>query len=128
MRRFDAALAALIGETGWKPSEPDPSGQVTFSLADLTFSLSSPDDRHLYFRYRLATPEENEVATQARGYAHMAAASARRRQSTLSWHAGAFYLHHEVDLTASGAGQIPLFCQQFLNDCDWWRQNAPPLT
>lgn len=130
MSRFDTALAALEAETGWKPvvAEGEPvAGAVWFSLADLAFSLVCPDDRHLCFSYRLvALAPDEDPQVRARAYARMAAAAFRFRRTVLSFHQGAFYLCREVDLVTTDVEQVPLFCQNFLNDCDWWRENSPP--
>lgn len=128
--RFDAAVEVLEAETGWRRASPAPgeaSGQTRFALDGLEFFLRSPDDRHLYFLFRLArlAPGEDPNA-RARGYARMAAAAAKKRRTILSFHENAFYLHQEVDLTTTELERIPLFCQNFLNDCDWWRHNRPP--
>jgi hypothetical protein len=88
----------------------------------------APDDRHLYFSYRLAdlAPDEDPQG-RARGYARMAAAAFRTRHAVLSLHQRAFYLSQEVDLATTDVEQVPIFCQNFLNDCDWWRENSPPV-
>jgi hypothetical protein len=131
MSRFDTALAALKAETGWEPVADGANAPATarFALADLAFSMSAPDDRHLFFSYRLAelAPGEDPQA-RARGYARMAAASFRTRHVVLSFRQRAFYLSREVDLAATDVEDVPLFCQNFLNDCDWWRENSPPAS
>ena len=131
MSRFDAALTALEAETGWKSVAEGEGASATrrFQLADMEFSMSAPDDRHLYFTYCLATlaPDEDADA-RARAYARMAAAAFKTRHAVLSFHERRFYLSQEVDLTTVDVEQTPLFCQNFLNDCDWWRGNPPPVS
>ncbi|GHU09651.1 hypothetical protein AGMMS50225_11020 [Betaproteobacteria bacterium] len=130
MSRFDAALNALEAETGWKPvaDEADAPATARFDLAGLSFSMAAPDDRHLYFTYRLAELASDEDAqARARGYARMAAAAFRTRHAALSLYQRAFYLSQEVDLTAIDVADVPVFCQKFLNDCDWWRENSPAM-
>jgi hypothetical protein len=127
MPRFEDALAALEADTGWKAMRNATEAAALFALEDLDFQCRSPDDRRLQFLFRLyALAPDEAPETKARGYARMAAASARRRRSILSFHEGAFYLHLEADLTKTLPDEIPGLCQEFLNDCDWWRQNAPP--
>lgn len=130
MSRFDAALNALKAETGWEPLPPEGNAENTrgaarFALDGLTFSMTVPDNRHLYFSYclvTLATDEDPQV--RAWNYARMAAASFKTRRTVLSFAGGAFYLSQEVDLTTDDVEQTPFFCQNFLNDCDWWRENS----
>jgi hypothetical protein len=130
--RFDAALAAICAQGGWSPPETDAEGRARFALREMEFTLSAPDDRHLCFLYPLpvsATPAPEETpGGQARKLARMAAASAWERTAILSFCEGAFYLHAIVDMAATGVEEIPAFCQDFLNDCDWWRQNRSFFT
>jgi hypothetical protein len=131
MSRFDAALTALKAETRWEPLPPLDGSvasavrAVRFALDDLTFSMAAPDDRHLCFTYCLAelAPDE-DPQVRAWNYARMAAAAFKTRRTVLSFAGGAFYLSQEVDLTTVDVEQTPLFCQNFLNDCDWWRENS----
>jgi hypothetical protein len=128
--RLDAAVAAICAESGWTPSrEADASGQARFALREMEFTLSAPDDRHLVFLYLLLASVPGETpGASARNLARMAAASARERKAILSFHQGAFYLHVVADMAAMRAEEIPALCRDFLNDCDWWRQNRSFFT
>jgi hypothetical protein len=88
----------------------------------MEFTLSAPDDRHLCFLHPLA-PTLDETPARARALARMAAAAARKRKAVLSFHEDTFYLHLIVDMAVTRPEEIPAICQDFLNDCDWWRQN-----
>ncbi|MDR3157540.1 MAG: type III secretion system chaperone [Zoogloeaceae bacterium] len=128
--RFDAALAAICAQGGWTLPETDAGGYARVALREMEFTLSAPDDRHLCFLYPLpvsAAPEE-APGGQARQLARMAAASAWERKAILSFCEGAFYLHVIVDMAATSVEEIPALCQDFLNDCDWWRQNRSFFT
>jgi hypothetical protein len=121
--RFEAAVAAICAESGWTPAQSsNDAGQARFALPEMEFTLSAPDDRHLCFLHPLA-PALDETPAMARALARMAAAAARSRKAVLSFHENTFYLHVIVDLAATRAEEIPAICQDFLNDCDWWRQN-----
>jgi hypothetical protein len=123
--RFDAAVAAICAESGWTPSGPDAAGQVSFALREMNFTLSAPNDRHLCFIYALLTLAPDDApGVKARKLARMAAAAARERKTILSFHEGVFHLHVVVDMATTRAEEIPAVCQDFLNDCDWWRQNG----
>jgi hypothetical protein len=125
--RLDAAIAAIGDETGWR-ARTLAEGGAEFALEDFTFRLQAPDDRHLSLLYRLATlPAGEDAGPRARTLAHMAAASAHTRTSALSFDGEAFWLHADADLTSVEAAEIPALTRDFLNDCDWWRMNAPPL-
>jgi hypothetical protein len=122
--RFDTAVAAICAESGWRPSGPDANGKVHFALQEMEFTLAAPDDRHLCFLHRLVTPAPGEEpGVEAGRLARMAAAVARERKTILSFYEGTFYLHATVDMTTTYPEEIPALCQDFLNDCDWWRQN-----
>jgi hypothetical protein len=95
----------------------------------MAFTLSAPDDRHLVFLYLLHASASGETpGASARNLARMATASARERKAILSFYEGAFYLHIVVDMAATRAEGIPSLCRDFLNDCDWWRQNRAFFT
>jgi hypothetical protein len=128
MRRFDAAIAALEAETGWKATGFQAGGSdASFELGDFGFACHSPDDRRFFFLFRLYATSPGETPEEkARGYARMAAASALARRTVLSFDEGAFNLHLEADLAETPPKDIPGLCREFLNDCDWWRQNEPP--
>jgi hypothetical protein len=120
--RFEAAVAAICAESGWTPVESSNSaGQARFALREMEFTLTAPDDRRLCFLYPLASTL-GETPAKARALARMAVA-ARRRKAVLSLHEDTFYLHLIVDMAATRPEEIPAICQDFLNDCDWWRQN-----
>ncbi|MDR0379894.1 MAG: hypothetical protein LBI62_08150 [Candidatus Accumulibacter sp.] len=122
--RFEAAVAAICAESGWTPAEsPNDARQVHFTLPEMEFTLSAPDDRYLRFLHLLAVAPDETPSTMARALAHMAAAAAHSRKTILSFHKDAFYLHLIVDLATTRPEEIPVICQAFLNDCDWWRQN-----
>ena len=131
MRRFDAAIAALEAETGWQAVRPVRGSEAAarFELADFAFECRSPDDKHFFFLFSIhaLAPGETPEA-KARGYARMAAAAACSRRSILSFakDENAFCLHLAVNLAETDAEDIPGLCREFLNDCDWWRQNEPP--
>jgi hypothetical protein len=121
--RFDAALAAICAEGGWTLPQADAEGRARFALREMDFTLSAPDDRHLTFLHPLFPAPDEAPGLAARKLARMAAAAARERKAILSFHEGVFYLHAVVDMTKTRAEDIPDICRDFLNDCDWWRQN-----
>ena len=121
--RFETAVAVICAESGWTPVQSsNGAGQARFALPEMEFTLTASDDRHLCFLYPLA-PRLGETPTRARALAHMAAAAARKRKAVLSFHEDMFYLHVLVDMAVTRPEEIPAICQDFLNDCDWWRQN-----
>ncbi|MDR2451617.1 MAG: hypothetical protein LBE85_07595 [Candidatus Accumulibacter sp.] len=121
--RFETAVAAICAESGWTPvPSSNGGGSARFALAEMEFTLTAPDDRHLCFLHPLALALD-ETPARARALARMAAAAARTRKAVLSFHEDTFYLHLIVDLAATRPEEIPAICQEFLNDCDWWRQN-----
>ncbi|MDR2788748.1 MAG: CesT family type III secretion system chaperone [Candidatus Accumulibacter sp.] len=126
--RFDAAIAAICAESGWKPSAPDADGKVHFSLKEMEFTLAAPDDCHLCFLHPLVTPAPDEAPdVEAERLARMVVAR-ERKAAILSFYEGTFYLHVMVDMAATRPQEIPAICQDFLNDCDWWRQNHSSFT
>jgi hypothetical protein len=121
--RFETAVAAICAESGWMPARSsNGAGSARFALAEMEFTLTAPDDRHLCFLHPLASAPDG-MPVKARKLARMAAAAARKRKAVLSLHADTFYLHVMVDMAATPPEEIPAICQDFLNDCDWWRQN-----
>jgi hypothetical protein len=127
--RFDTAIAVICVESGWRPSGTDAEGKVRFSLSDMEFTLAAPDGGHLCFLHALVTPMPGEpLEAEAEKLARMAAAAAQERKTILSFHEGTFYLHFMVDLAVTRLEDVPAICQDFLNDCDWWRQNHATFT
>jgi hypothetical protein len=122
MNRLENAVHVLSRETGWTPRHDEASGRYSFALDTLDFWLQAPDDRHLSLLCVLETPSAaTDLNERARELATLSAAAMRRRKTILSFSEGAFHLHAEADLEGMEPPDILALCQDFLNDCDWWR-------
>ncbi|MDR2113389.1 MAG: hypothetical protein LBQ62_09865 [Candidatus Accumulibacter sp.] len=122
MNRLEDAVQVLRRETGWTPRHDAASGRFSFALETQDFWLEAPDDRHLHVSCVLEKPSAAiDLNARARELATLAAGAMRRREAVLSFAEGAFHLHVDADLKLMEEADILALCQDFLNDCDWWR-------
>ncbi len=120
-------LADIITKAaGWKNAAPDAEGVFRFSLeGGLDFSLLTPENRTAVLLADLGAapdPASSQGDEELRRIASLAAASLKKRNSTVALADGRVELQRTFSLTQTSEQAVCLEVRDFLNDLAWWQK------
>ncbi|UQZ90981.1 hypothetical protein C4J81_17870 [Deltaproteobacteria bacterium Smac51] len=113
-------------ESGWREKQPEADGRVRYDLENgPVLEIFTPDHQSAVFLSTVAQlPPTADTDEACRGMARLASAVFSRRRSVLSYRDGVFSLHQSASLKDTPDSHWPEICASFLDDCDWWREQA----
>lgn len=111
---------------GWNQALPDAEGAFRFELeGGLDFSLLSPDGKTAVLLADLGPAPDSSApqgADDLRRIASLAAASLKKRRSTLALAGGRVELQRSFPVTFATEQEICPEVRDFLNDLAWWKK------
>lgn len=116
----------ITNAASWNQAQPDAEGMFRFSLeGGLDFSLLSPDGRNAVLLADLGPAPDGSTAQsgeELHRIASLAAASLKKRRSTLALAENRLELQRSFPTTLATTQEICPEVRDFLNDLAWWKK------